>query len=240
MPTVKQIVLEVSKDMNDQQKNHEYVRWPIPDLLSYLRDAVASLSSFRPDAFTSTETLALQPGRMQRLPDGAVSLSSVDANTDGGESPVLIADFKLARAFNPRNCAGSGTSNDCNGNPEYKVRTFTYDPKNPRVYYVSPPVPQGGSYTLTATVIREPTEIGNANWFEDVGVDLKYVPIIKDFMMGKAYNRDTESTSSVRTGQMHMAAYYAALGINYKQESKFHSGFYLGQRGDGDPQAGVR
>lgn len=240
MPTIKTVVREVSSSLLDQKPGKEYSRWKVQELLSYLRDALASLSSYRPDAFSSTEAVTLQPGRMQRLPEGAVSLSSIDSNVDGSESPVTIANHTLARAFNPRACGESSNSKDCAGNPQYRVRSYTYDPKAPTVFYISPPVPSSGAYSVQATVIRNPPDIDSTNWNDDIGVDLKYVPILKDYMLGRAYGKETESVTSMRLASTHMAAFYQALGVNYKQESRFHSGYYLGQRGEGDPQAGVR
>lgn len=240
MPTIKAVVREVSADLLDQRSGKEYSRWKVTDLLSYLRDALASLSSYRPDAFSSTEAVTLQPGRMQRLPEGAVSLSSIDSNVDGGESPVVVANHTLARAFNMNNCGGDSRSKDCAGNPQYRVRSYTYDPKAPNIFYVSPPVPSSGEYVVQATVVRNAPDIDASNWNDDIGVDLKYVPPIKEYMLGRAYGKETESVTSMRLASSHMAAFYQALGVNYKQESRFHSGYYLGQRGEGDPQAGAR
>ena len=210
------------------------------ELLSYLRDALASLSSYRPDAFSTTENITLQPGRMQRLPEGAVSLSSIDSNVDGSESPVLNANHSLARAFYAKQCGEDNSSKDCAGQPQYRVRTYTYDPKAPKVFYVSPPVPGSGQFSVQATVVRNAPEIDASDWFATLDIDLKYVPIVKDYMLAKAYGKETESVTSMRLASSHLASFYQALGVNYKQESRFHSGYYLGQRGEGDPQAGVR
>lgn len=240
MPTIKTVVREVSSILLDQKPGKEYSRWTVVELLSYLRDALASLSSYRPDAFSSTEAVTLQPGRMQRLPEGAVSLSSIDSNVDGSESPVTVANHALVQAFNVNSCGEDSRSRDCAGNPQYRVRSYSYDPKTPTIFYVSPLVPSSGSYVVQATVVRNAPDIDSTNWNDDIGVDLKYVPLLKDYMLGRAYNKETESVTSMRLASNHMAAFYQALGVNYKQESRFHSGYYLGQRGDGDPQAGAR
>lgn len=240
MPTVKQLVQEVSSHLLDQRRGKEYSRWQVIELLSYLRDALSSLSSYRPDAFSSTEELVLQPGRMQRLPEGVVSLSSIDSNVDGGETPISIANFALARAFHSRVCGESTAVPDCSGNTQYRVRSFTYDPRTPAVFYVSPSVPATGEYSVQVTVVRSPPDLDSTDWNADIGVELKYVPALKDYVLGKAYGKEAESVTSIRLASTHMAAFYQALGVNYKQESRFHSGYYLGQRGDGDPQAGVR
>lgn len=177
---------------------------------------------------------------MQRLPEGAVSLTSIDSNVDGSEAPVLNANLKLLRAFAPKNCNGSVYTTDCVGEPKYRVRTYAYDPKNPGVYYVSPAVPESGTYKVMATVNSDPAVIDETTWNDELDLPLKYIPVLVEYMLYRAYSKETESVTSVALSRTHLANFYNALGVNYKQETRMHSGYYLGQRGSGDPNAGSR
>lgn len=232
--TVQQVVLEVSRQLNDQG-SPPFVRWTEQDLINYLNDSLIQIETFRPDAFANTIDMPLVPGSQQTLPAGYSYLKSVDYNAAASNCPgypVTEANLSLLRAYFKKPCPTSG------GDATYRVVNFAYDQRNPTIFYVSPPVPDddaGLEVTLTAVAQAPTYTTTDYTNNTPIGIDPKYKNAILAWMMMEAYQIDTESVSSRQTKLDNLEVFYKTLGINYKQESLYRSGWYLGQKGLGDP-----
>ena len=235
--TVSDIVVEVSGQLNDQGFV-PYVRWSQAELVTYLNDALILVGNFRPDALTSTTDVALVPGAQQTLPAGFSFLKSVDYNATNSNcpgSPITEANLDILRAFFKKPCLPTGGASD------YRVTSFAYDQKNPQIFYVSPPVPDDAAgLEVTATLVGGAPSYTTADLSATVGIDPKYKNALIEWMLYRAYQVDTESVSSRQTKLDSYAAFWKILGIEYKQESGYRSGWYLGQKGLGDTAAGSR
>jgi hypothetical protein len=236
---VSDVVEEVSRQLNDQGLI-PYTRWNKGELVVYLNDALIMVGNYRPDAFTSTTDIALVPGAQQTLPTGFSFLKSIDSNATNSNcpgSPVTEANLDILRAFFKKPCMPTG------GPADYRVTSFAYDQKNPLIFYVSPPVPtDAAGLEVTATLVgAAPTyatidiTLGTA-----IAIDPKYKNALTEWMLYRAYQVDTESVSSRQTKLDSYAAFWKILGVEYKQESGYRSGWYLGQKGLGDQTAGSR
>jgi hypothetical protein len=226
MPTVKATVEELSRQLNDQQLGFEYTRWTRIMLINYISDALVQVALYRPDAFTTTVGVTLVPGIKQQLPDGVTSLVSfVDPLN------VTNDDFGLTRAFNKRACSEEF---DCHGNVVYTVGSYNYDLRNPKYFFVSPPVPEGlaAPAVVSVSCATSPPVLDNTSWLAQLPVDNKYYNAVLAWAQSKAYEVDTESESSFRLMQFHRSEFYKMMGVKYTMDSKFNSGWYLGQRGD--------
>lgn len=230
--TVGQIVQEVSGQLNDQGAV-PYARWTQIELVGYLVDALIQVGMYRPDALTQSLAFTLVPGAQQTLPPGYSLLKSVDNNADSSNcpaSPVVEADINILRAFYKKPCLPTG------GIADYRVRSFAYDSRNPQTFYVSPPLPVGTSgYQVTITAVADVPVYTIADLAIVVNMNQKYHNAIIAWMLARAYEVDTESNTSFSMMQAQLKNFYTMLGINYKQESLYKSGYYLGERGLKDP-----
>ena len=224
----------VSGQLNDQG-TPSYVRWTQQNLLDYLNRALIQIGTFRPDAYTSSTTLTLVAGAQQTLPAAFSFLKSLDYNASTSNcpgAPITEANMDLLRAFFKKPCGPTG------GAADYRVTSYSYDMKNPHVFYVSPPVPDDAAgLQVTATVVSPAPQylIGDIAANTIVAIDQKYENAVEAWMLYEAYSIDTESTSSRQTKLDNEGLFWKSLGINYKQESLYRGGYYLGQRGQGDP-----
>lgn len=235
--TVGAIVLDVSTSLNDQQPGFTYARWPQVELVRFLDDALVQVGIYRPDAFSITQTMTLVPGAKQQLPAGLSLLKSVDYNAGASpcaDAPIVECDLNILRTFFKKPCLPTG------GAQNYRVRTYAYDARNPQVFYVSPPVPSWATPQVSFTAIQNAPIYTTADLATVVGIDQKYTNALKSWMLMKAYEVDTESSTSTAHMGYHQKHFYQMLGVNYKQESLFNSGYYLGQKGDKDQAAGRR
>lgn len=237
MKKVSEYVTTASTQLNDQRLGREFTRWNRGLLLSYLNGGITELSGYKPEQFSADVTLTLAAGARQKAPDDAQRLVSVNANADG--TVVHEADIDLVKAFMPYTCCAVEVVFDAAGNPIYKARTFSIDPKDPKIFYVSPDVPAGMTPTVKATVIALPTKYTLAAFDDLVNIEPKYEESIMDYMMGRAFDIDTESPMSRSNADKHLSRFYTAMGVKYKVESAFRAGNYGGTIGDGDPRARI-
>lgn len=234
---VSEVILEVSNQLNDQG-SPAFVRWPVALLVQYLNNALIQVGNFRPDAFSSAVNLTLVAGNQQTLPAQYTLLKSVDSNGDASScpgSPITEASLDIMRAFFKKRCAPTG------GEANYKVNTFAYDARNPNIFYVSPPVPDSAAGTnIVATVVSEAPQYVTNDYTNPTTIQIaqKYCNALIAWMLYRAYEVDTESVSSRQTKLDNLSVFFKTLGIDYKQESLYRSGWYLGQRGMGDPAPG--
>ena len=226
--TVRTIIDRAAELLGDT----DHVIWSVDTLVLHVNEALCELQSYRPDAFVRTVTLSLSPGREQRLPDQYRKLVSINANVsgDGGEGRMISeTSDSILRAFARRPCVDISRT-DC-----YEVLSWSRNAKDPRVFYISPPVPAGHTALVTATVIAYPPRHDAARLDECLGVDCAYDAQVLDWVLSRAYEADIESARNSEMAVRHKNNFYTALGLEYAQESRFESDTWLGREKDGDP-----
>jgi hypothetical protein len=193
------------------------------------------IGAHRPDAFTRNELLALTAGVKQSV--GA--FKSLKDIHDSNGTPIHQGDAKLLAAFMPYDYCTPRVQYK-NGAPVYNIKSFAVSSTDSKVFYVSPPVPQGLSPVVTATLIGEAPELTLADWDTVLPMEDKYYNNLLDFMQAKAYELDNESANSRANSAMFMTRFYQAMGVKYKVDSAIKSGYYKGEVGTGDPRAVLR
>lgn len=235
MKTVGKIIEHVSSQLNDQGFKLEYVRWKRETQLEYMNEALKEIGAHRPDAFTRTESLALVAGTKQSV--GAFKTLKNLHDING--IPVHESDANLLAAFMPYDyCAPKVQYR--NGSPTYSIKSFAVSGTDSKVFYVSPPVPQGLTPTVTATLIGEAPELTLADWDTELAMEDKFYNNLLDFMQARAYELDNESANSRANSQMFLTRFYQAMGVKYKVDAAVKSGYYKGEVGTGDPRAAIR
>lgn len=235
--TVQTFVTQVSTQLNDQEVGFTFLRWTVLELLSYLNEALLEVCFYRPDQFTNTTDIpinATQGGWQQSLPPYSRLLISINFN--GATSlcpgyPITEADLSLSKTFYKQPCGPSSLPQT------YKVLSYSYDAKRPLLFYVSPPVPGGVTSTVNATVVYDPVQYTITDFTGGVAtlpstLDPKFYNALRFFMLGKAYEVDTESQTSQAESQGYYKKFYNTLGVAYKQGGDYNKGQFLGQGGD--------
>ena len=236
MDTVAQYVTHVSTQMNDQRPSRAFTRWGRGLLLQYLNLGLAEIGTYRPEAFAADEKIKLVPGAVQVI-DPRKTLVSLSANADG--TPIIKGDTRMAAAYNAYSVC-TPQPRMVNGEAKYLVRTYSIDDKNGHKFYVDPPVPPGMTVFVDGTVTGQIPNYTLADWDKSVAMESKYSANLIDYMMACAYALDAESPQSRANSQQLYRKFYDVMGVKYRQESKYRAGYYLGEVGTGDPQAGNR
>lgn len=234
MNTVGETIQHVSTQLSDQRGAHAYTRWRREHLLEYLNQGLKEIGAYRPDAFAKTYRIDLVPGRKQSAPNGD-AVQSVSLG-NGKDSMAHKSSSELLKSFSAYHDAPTPLRT-INGVIQYKVRSISRDKTDQSIFYVSPPVPAGAKASLEIQVNSRPPEYSGDYWDKPVGIEDKYYNNLIDFILARAYAKDTESQVSAAKSQRLLQLFYQAMGAKYKIDSARNSGYYLGDVGTGDPRS---
>lgn len=202
----------VGYELNDLEPGNEHLRWTLTELADYLTGGIAQMAALKPTLFNVFTALRLAPGVVQSMPGGYTELLDVlyNLNSDGtqGES-IVLGSFTAARALGRSSCAATSTGN-------YEVRSVTIHPNNSQYFFVDPPVPnlspRPAVWALLQqgpVVITQPSDaVPMANTTAET-----YREALKDWMLYRAFAKDTESSESFQKSQAHYKAFMAFLGV---------------------------
>jgi hypothetical protein len=192
------------------------VRWSTAELVRYLNDGQREALMFRPDVFATSTTLTLVDGARQTLPSTAAKLLDVIRNAASASSR------KAVRIVN-RQLLDSQVPDWHIAPPAVSAIHYMYDPVNPREFYVYPPAtvltqldvvvaqyptaiaePGSGTYTAVSGNIGMPDILANA---------------LTDYVIARAYMKDSEQAGNAGRAQAHYVLFTAALSTDFKGTS---------------------
>jgi hypothetical protein len=232
MRTVQQVIYAASVQLADQRPRQEYTRWTQAMLVQYLNDAMAEISSIRPEAFALRQWVTLVPGYIQTVPDGTMAFVKIEQNPDG--TMAYEGDTELLKAMGTTPPKLVRLKYDADGNVVFNVRSYSIDSTDPKTYYISPPVPLGVTVQVQASFVNNPWVYSVQNLSETVDVAPGIFNLAQDYMLGRAYEIDSESAESKSNSVKHFQQFYQFFGLNYKQTSAFQSSNYGGNTAAGN------
>ena len=239
MKTVQQVIYAASVQLSDQRPRQEYTRWTKAMLVQYLNDAMAEISSIRPEAFALRQWVTLVPGYIQTVPgptdavpQGTMSFVKIEQNADG--TMAYEGDTELLKAMGTTPPKLVRLRYDADGNVLFNVRSYSIDSTDPKTYYVSPAVPIGVQVSVLGSFVCNPWVYSVQNLGETVDVAPGIFNLAQDYMLGRAYEIDSESAESKSNSVKHFQQFYQFFGLNYKQTSAFQSSNYGGNTAAGN------
>lgn len=201
----------VGFELNDLEAGNEHVRWTIDELADYLTGAIAQIASLKPTLFNSFVAFRLAPGYVQSVPAEYAKLIDVLYNLTSDGTPgefITRGAFTAARALGRPSCSLTHDG-------VYVVRSYTAHPDSDLLFYVDPTVPNVPPYPavellvqLAPRVITSSTdEVPMANTVPEL-----YQEALKDWMLYRAFAKDSESSDSFSRSQAHYKAFYQFIG----------------------------
>lgn len=184
------------------------VRWPVSELVRYLNDGQREVAMYRPDVMESTITHNLVAGTKQAIPTNGTKLIEIVRNAGTSQRAVRMVSRTILDAQVPNWHSLPGQT---------EILHFTYDPRIPETFYVYPPAAASGasvtlSYSALPDNIAEPADgttytavTGN------LGVPDIFANCLQDFVLYRAYTKDSEYAGNAQRAQAHYAAFQAAL-----------------------------
>ena len=190
------------------------IRWPVAELVRYLNDGQREVVLYRPDAMTTNATVTCVAGTRQTLPANGAKLIEVirNARAAGTKRAVRMVNREILDAQMPGWHTLAGVDD---------VLHFMYDPRDPRVFYVYPPATTNTQldivYAAYPTDIVEPAD-GSLYTAVTGNISLPdiYGNVLQDYILYRAYTKDSEYAGNGQRAQAHYAAFANALGIEIK------------------------
>ena len=96
-----------------------------------------------------------------------------------------------------------------------KIEHYIYDPADPKHFYVYPKA-VSGTHSLEIVYSSAPSEISISNFDTDtttISLDDVYANCILDYMLYRAYQKDSEYAGNAERSMMHYQSFSNALGV---------------------------
>lgn len=220
----RELFLQVSAVLQDMVVDQR--RWPwekaedesTVSLVDLFNAALLEIAMNRPDATAVTESIQLEPGARQLIPDPSIHSSSKIAlrllevvqnmGSDGETAGEPI--FATTRdALKTADWSVTGT----------EVDNYAYDAKtNPQVYYVLPAVPTDTPVWVEATYSALPTLITEPD--DEIPISEVYAGAIMQWMFYKIFSGDNGDANAGKA-QHYLTAFYQTLGVKLKSDLFF-------------------
>lgn len=195
--TVESILNRANTLLNDQA----WVRWPKQELLDYYNDATKAIVLIRPDAHTKHEAFSCTEGTKQDLPADALRLIEVIRNSDGG---VI--------RFVPRKALDDSYPDWHASAKSESISAYTYDERYPKVFYLYPGAKASHSIDLVYSVAPQSKTIDEVEGGVVADLDDIYINPMIDFILYRAFSKDSEYSSNSNRSSSHYQAFMQQLG----------------------------
>ena len=188
------------------------IRWPVAELVRYLNDGQREVALYRPDSMGTSTTMTCVTGTKQPLPTNGAKLIEVVRNAAGSKKAVRLTNREILDAQTPgwHNLTGVG-----------EVLHYMYDPRDPRVFYVYPPATASAQLDIVYSAYPlDVTEPADGSLYTavagNIGVPDIYTNALQDYILYRAYTKDSEYAGNAARAQAHYAAFANALGVEIK------------------------
>lgn len=185
------------------------IRWPDDELLGWLNDGQREIVIYKPNASVKNQSVALAAGTKQTIPADGVQLIDIPRNMGNGSTPgrsIRITMREVLDAQVPNWHALAKTT---------EIKHYTYTPLDPKTYYVYPPAVAGTQVEMIYAAA--PTNVGSSG--SAITIDDIYQTVLLDYVLYRAYSKDTEYAADTNRAAAHQNAYLAAIGGKAKVEA---------------------
>lgn len=198
-----------------EDDGEQYVHWTEDDWLSYVRLAVGIIAAADVSLFTSVVEVPLQQGSVQTLPSQCESLRSVRGQRgENGEVEHLPRKRSITSRRIPT-ISRKICSNYVKGDTEYKIKTYTVDPDDPKMIIVDPPVPVGTDATLVITCYAPPS-LGGMD--DEIPFTDVHTSVIFELILYYAWGVDIEDQANRERSNTHWNNALKLLEISDKMQ----------------------
>tara|TARA_B100001059_G_scaffold65800_2_gene62207 strand:+ start:24321 stop:25001 length:681 start_codon:yes stop_codon:yes gene_type:complete len=182
------------------------VRFPNDELLKFFNDAQKEVVLHRPDAnMQNVNNFTCVAGSKQTIPTTGLRLVDVVRNVAG--RAITQVDRKILDETLPNwhETTADGTR---------KIEHFIFDPADPKHFYVYPKATT--AFNLEIVYSAAPTDISISNFSSDttvISLDDVYANAILDYILYRAYQKDSEFAGNAQRSMMHYQGFTNALGV---------------------------
>ena len=223
---VKDVLFRVSAQLHDVSP--QFTRWTQRELVLWLNDGQKAIAKYMPSSCARVDVIKLKPGTKQSIEkilateilpgDGGVPsdvygnhlqtvIRNMGANGSTAGYAVRVIDREVLDANSPDWHTITGTS----------ISTYTFDPRYPKIFYVSPGVPAGGLW-VEASFLADPVSVSEANDYKSgssdmtkISIDDKYIDDLVNYILARAYMKDAEFAANGQLAQAHAGMFVSSI-----------------------------
>lgn len=189
------------------------VRWALSELQLWLNDSYRETLILRPDSNTLTGTFTCAAGPRQVLTTGfanASRLVSVVRNvaTTSNKYGVRLVDKRVL------DDQRKGWYTET---PTVSVEEYVFDPRQPREFMVYPPATSAAQLEVLYAQVPTPhtltdVQLANSATAEVIRIDDTFANAMLDYMLYRAYTKDSEQQGNAARAVAHYQAFQNSLG----------------------------
>tara|TARA_R100001460_G_scaffold7255_7_gene18659 strand:+ start:377 stop:1120 length:744 start_codon:yes stop_codon:yes gene_type:complete len=189
------------------------VRWPEAELLRYINDAQREIVNYRPESSATTSNVQLVTGTKQSLPSGGLRLIKLTRNMSSaasnatGKRAIRIVNVDILNTQEPDWNDPTVSGDAAHGSV---VKHYIFDDDDPRNFYVYPGVANGQNAFVEIVFSNSPTDLANAS--ATISVDDIYANAIMDYVLFRAYQKDSEYAGNAQRAGTHYQLFLNCLG----------------------------
>lgn len=206
---ISEIIDQVRLILQDVDK----VRWQDTELFLWIGSAYREIIAVNPSVGAKVISFPLVAGTFQTLPADGISLIDITRNLTGAKMPVHEIERKVLDNQYPT----------WHGDPSTgQIKCYVYDPAAPNQFWVWPQATATPAMTVElayAAVPQKPTALA-----DNVAINDAYTGVIVDFVLYRAYSKDSVS-GDANLAQSYRQAFYDSLNVNstHKGAAQLHT-----------------
>jgi hypothetical protein len=203
------IATKVQKLLHDETA----VRWTEAELVGWINSAQKEIVLYKPNSITSTLDYQLDPGTFQNVSAKAgfanvIQLLDVIRSTTGGANGKAVTNIS-------REILDSTLPDWHSVTATAVPLHYIHNPLDPKNFYVYPPNTGAGSVQILVAV--EPTDL--VALASNLSLDSIYESVVLDYVLYRAFSKDTEHTANMQRSAGHYNAFMAALKGKFQMEN---------------------
>ncbi len=179
------------------------IRWPLTELLNWFNDGQREVVLRKPNASVRNTALPMAQGTKQSIPSDGVQLLDVVRNLPG--SAIRIVDREILDAQLPDWHIATQVA---------QVKHFCYSELDLKNFYVYPPNNGAGVIELIYSAAPANAVLGGVMSIDDI-----YQSALLDYVMYRAYSKDSEYSADPTRVAAHYAAFINSLGGKAQMEA---------------------
>lgn len=224
---VKDLLYRVSVQLHDISP--QFTRWTQRELISALNDGQKAIAKYMPSSCSRVDAVKLVPGTKQSIE--VIPAASIKPG-DGSAAAQVLGHYFQAGI---RNMGTDGLTPgkavrvadreilDVN-DPLWHTKTaaavsqYMFDPRMPKVFYVSPGVPSDTNVWLDISFLSNPIEISvtgdygmDSSNATKISVDDKYVDDLVNYILARCWMKDAEFANNGGQASAHVQLFTASI-----------------------------
>ncbi len=206
-------------------QDDDHVRWPLPELVKWLNDALHAVVLAKPSASSLSVALSLIAGTLQSLTNAShLALLRIPRNLVAAGPPRIGG--RIIRPTTREVLDASQPSWHDPTEVPYKkeVRQYVYDEASPREFYVYPG--NLGTGLIEAVVSVLPTQLAASgdpdtigSYATELGLPEPWAVALLDFVLYRAFAKD-DVAADVSRSRLHYQAFASAVGVKVQAEGQ--------------------